>query len=220
VIRAHAPGRVNLIGEHTDHTGGRALPVAVDLGTTVEVSPGGDSVVLRSDVEPVPAVVPLDVADPASVEPPWARYVAGVVAELRPGTGASGTVRTTLPVGAGLSSSAALEVAVALALGFDGTPVELALACQRAEQRASGVPCGVLDQMASACGIPGAALLLDCTTLGIVPVPLPDGVSIVVVDSGQRRTLAGSAPTWTGSTPPSSAGGRATSSPRTPGSSG
>jgi galactokinase len=167
--------------------------VAVDLGTTVEVSPGGDSVVLRSDVEPVPAVVPLDVADPASVEPAWARYVAGVVAELRPGTGASGTVRTTLPVGAGLSSSAALEVAVALALGFDGTPVELALACQRAEQRASGVPCGVLDQMASACGIPGAALLLDCTTLGIVPVPLPDGVSIVVVDSGQRRTLAGSA---------------------------
>jgi galactokinase len=149
--------------------------------------------VLRSDVEPEPAIVPLDVTDPAALEPAWARYVAGVVAELRPACGGTGTVRTTLPVGAGLSSSAALEVAVALALGFDGTPVELALACQRAEQRAAGVPSGVLDQLASAAGVAGAALLLDCATLDVRPVPLPDGVAVVVVDSGQRRTLAGSA---------------------------
>src|SRR5690606_15965580 len=100
---------------------------------------------------------------------------------------------TTLPVGAGLSSSAALEVAAALALGFEGTPVELALACQRAEQRASGVPCGVMDQLASAAGVEGHLLRIDCRSLEVVPVPLPDGVEVVAVHSGQRRTLAGSA---------------------------
>ena len=193
MIVATAPGRVNLIGEHTDHTGGLALPLAVDLGTTVELEPGGDTVVLRSDDEPEPAVVALDIEDPAAVEPAWARYVAGVVAELRPSVGGTGTVRTTLPIGAGLSSSAALEVAVALALGFDGPPVDLALVCQRAEQRSSGVPSGVLDQLASAAGVAGSALLLDCTTLDVRPVPLPADLAVVVVDSGQRRTLAGSA---------------------------
>lgn len=193
MIRATAPGRVNLIGDHTDYTGGLALPVAIDLGTTVELEPGGDVVELRSDADPDPAVVPLDVADPAAVSPAWARYVAGVVAELRPAVGGVGTVRSTVPLGAGLSSSAALEVAVALALGFDGPARELALTCQRAEQRSSGVPSGVLDQMASACGVPGAALLLDCATLDVSPVPLPDGVDVVIVDSGQRRALAGSA---------------------------
>jgi galactokinase len=119
--------------------------------------------------------------------------VAGVVAVVRPTSGGIGTVRTTLPIGAGLSSSAALEVAVALALGFDGTPLELALACQRAEQVASGVPCGVMDQLTSAAGIAGHALLIDCTALTVQPVHLPDDVAIVVVPSGQQRALAGSA---------------------------
>ena len=100
---------------------------------------------------------------------------------------------TTLPVGAGLSSSAALEVAVALALGFTGPPRALALACQRAEQEASGVPCGVMDQLASAAGTAGHALLIDCTTLSIEPVAIPDDVAVAVVHSGQARTLAGSA---------------------------
>ena len=107
---------------------------------------------LTSSEEPAPALVDLDIADPRAVEPAWARYVAGVVAVVRPEMGAVGTVSTTLPVGAGLSSSAALEVAVALALGFEGTPHELALACQQAEHRASGVPSGVMDQLASAAG--------------------------------------------------------------------
>ncbi len=192
-IRAFAPGRVNLIGDHTDYTGGFVLPMAVELGTTVEVRPGGPRVELVSETETRPAVVDLPVRDPAAADPPWARYVAGVAAAIEPEVGAIGTVRTTLPVGAGLSSSAALEVAVALALGFDGGPVELAQACQRAENLASGVPSGVMDQLASAAGIPGHALLIDCSTLAITPVALPDGVDVVVVDSGQRRTLAGSA---------------------------
>src|SRR5205807_306761 len=98
----------------------------------------------------------------------------------------------TLPVGAGLSSSAALEVALALALGFRGTPLELALACQRAEHLASGVPSGVMDQLASVSGKAGHALLIDCSSYAITPVPLPEGIELVVVHSGLPRTLAGS----------------------------
>jgi galactokinase len=127
------------------------------------------------------------------VEPAWARYAAGVIAELRPQAGFVGTVTTTLPVGAGLSSSAALEVAVALALGFDGPPLTLAQLCQRAERAASGVPCGIMDQLASAAGVPGHALRIDCTTLDVTPVRFPDDIEVLVVHSGQGRSLAGSA---------------------------
>lgn len=192
-VTAVAPGRVNLIGEHTDTTGGLVLPLAIDLATTVTGEPGGAYVVLTSDDEPEPAVVPLDVGDPAEVEPPWARYVAGVVAELQPTVGFTGTVRTSLPLGAGLSSSAALEVAVALALGFDGSPLDVARLAQRAEQRASGVPCGIMDQLASAAGVAGHALLIDCHELTVTPTPLPPDVELRVVHSGEPRTLAGSA---------------------------
>src|SRR3954453_2176194 len=103
--------------------------MAIDLGTTVTVERGGDVVELVSADDPRPARVPIDVSAPASIEPAWARYVAGVVAELRPTKGAVGGVETSLPLGAGLSSSAALEVAVALALGFEGDHVELARLC-------------------------------------------------------------------------------------------
>lgn len=192
-VVAFAPGRVNLIGDHTDHTGGKVLPMAVDLGTTVVGRRTGDQVALRSDEEPESAVVPLDVADPAAAEPAWGRYVAGVVAEMRPTVGLTGTVTTTLPVGSGLSSSAALEVAVALALGADGPPLAVAELCQRAEQRASGVPCGIMDQLASAAGIDGHALLIDCQARTIEPIALPDEVEVVVVDSGEPRSLTGSA---------------------------
>jgi galactokinase len=192
VITAVAPGRVNLIGDHTDTTGGLVLPMAIDLATTVTGERGGDCVVLVSTTEPHPAVIPLDVDDPSAVRPAWARYVAGVVAELRPTVGFQGEVSTTLPVGAGLSSSAALEVAVALALGFDGTPVALARLTQRVEQRASGVPCGIMDQLSSAAGVDGSALLIDCHAETVTPVALPDGVEVRVVHSGESRTLAGS----------------------------
>lgn len=192
-VTATAPGRVNLIGDHTDTTGGLVLPMAIDMATTVTGRPGGDRVVLTSDTEPDPAVVPLGDFDPADLAPAWARYVGGVVAELSPSTGFEGHVTTTLPVGAGLSSSAALELAVALALGFEGSTVELARLGQRAEQRASGVPCGIMDQLASAGGRAGHALLIDCHTLDIEEIRVPEGCEIRVIHSGQPRALTSSA---------------------------
>ena len=190
---AFGPGRVNLIGEYTDIVDGLVLPMAIDLGTTVTGEPGGDVVTLTSADETEPAVVRLGVTDPASCQPSWARYVAGVVAELRPTVGFTGTVTTTVPIGAGLSSSAALEVAVALALGFDGDAVDLAQLTRRAEHAASGVPCGIMDQLASAAGVAGSALLIDCHTLTVTPVPMPDDVEVRVIHSGQTRQLVGSA---------------------------
>ncbi|MEA3018662.1 MAG: galactokinase [Actinomycetota bacterium] len=191
-MRAFAPGRVNLIGDHTDYAGGLVLPMALHLGTTIVGDRGGDRVVLTSDARDGTVDLPLAVDDPRSVEPPWARYVAGVIAEVRPPQGFAGHITTTLPVGGGLSSSAALEVALALVLGFDGDRGELAARCQLAEQRASGVPCGRMDQLASACGIDGSALLIDCSTFAIEPVTVPHDVDVVVVHSGHDRALADS----------------------------
>ena len=191
-VRVFAPGRVNLIGEHTDYAGGLVLPIAIDLGTTLLGQRGHDRVVLVSGPDHEPAEVELHGKGDHTG---WARYVAAVVAELAPATGVIGEVATTLPVGAGLSSSAALEVAVALALLGDDERdrVELAQLLQRAEARATGVPSGVMDQLASLCGQAGNALLIDCTTLAITAVPLPDDIDIVVLDSGERRTLETSA---------------------------
>lgn len=191
-VVAVAPGRVNLIGDHTDYTGGLCLPMAIDLATTVHGVRGGDRVVLRSADEPFRADVPLEVDDPSTVGPFWARYVAGVVAVVRPREGLTGMVTTTVPIGAGLSSSAALEVSLALALGFEGTPLELAQTCQRAEQLACGVPTGILDQLASASGRADHAMVLDCRALTVQHVSVPDDVEIVVVHSGQERQLAAS----------------------------
>lgn len=192
-VVAFAPGRVNLIGDHTDYTGGLCLPMAVTRGVTIRGVRGGESVRLRSDDDETPADVPIDVADPSAMSPSWSRYVAGVVAEVRPVVGFAGTVHSDLPIGAGLSSSAALEVAVALALGATDAPRDLAALCQRAEQRASGVPCGILDQLSSTSGVEGHALFMDCSLETTSPVPVPDAIEFVVVHSGQERTLAGSA---------------------------
>ena len=191
---ARAPGRVNLIGDHTDYTSGLVLPMAIDRDTVVEGVATSDRVVrLTSAAVDGEAIVALDVDDPRLVEPSWARYVAGVVHELRPVHGFTGTVRSTVPVGAGLSSSAALEVSVALALGASGDRRDLARLCQRAEQVASGVPCGIMDQLTAVTGVEGHALLIDCHTLSIEPVAIPDTCEIVVVHSGVPRGLAGSA---------------------------
>jgi galactokinase len=187
---ARAPGRVNLIGDHTDYTGGLVFPMAIDRTTEVELERGVPWIELVSADEDEAAFVHFgDPRDPSLVFPTWARYVAGVVHVLRPEDGGRGFVRSDVPIGAGLSSSAALEVAVALALGFEGTTLDLALLCQRAEQAASGVPCGIMDQLASAAGVEGHALLIDCSSLEVTPIPLPDGIDVLVVDSGTRRQL-------------------------------
>jgi galactokinase len=190
-IRVLAPGRVNLIGDHTDYTGGLVLPMAIDRYTEVTGWREGDRVRLHSTDEADEVDLPLDVPHPAEVQPAWGRYVAGVVSELRPATGFHGSVSTDIPIGAGLSSSAALEVAVALALGHHGDVLDLARTCQRAEQRASGVPCGIMDQLCVAAGVEDHALLIDCHTLDIEPVPVPRDVE-VVVQFVAHRTLVGS----------------------------
>ncbi|HEY5024908.1 MAG TPA: galactokinase family protein [Acidimicrobiales bacterium] len=193
-VRAHSPGRVNLIGDHTDYNAGLALPMAIDLGTTVTfVADGGERVVLRSSHDPEPADVdvhvPLDPDRLGAIEPPWARYVAAVASAVRPSSGGYGTVLTTLPLGAGLSSSAALEVALALVLGCDADPLTLARTCQHAEQAATGVPTGIMDQLVVSAAVEGCALQIDFADLSVEPVEMPDGAEVVVVHSGETRSL-------------------------------
>jgi galactokinase len=203
---------VNLIGDHTDYSGGMVLPMAIDLTTVVEGERRGGEVRLVSDNLGGLARTSLEgetlggrsSADDvraghsspgvaAADQPSWTRFVAAVVAEVRPASGFVGRVATDLPIGAGLASSAALTVALALALGHEGDPLELARAAQRAEQRATGVPCGIMDQLTAVVAQAGSALLIDCTTLAVVPVTLPPDADVVVVHSGQPRTLAHSA---------------------------
>jgi galactokinase len=188
VVRA--PGRVNLIGDHTDYTGGLVLPMAIDRWTEIRYSTC-TTIELSSADEAEPVSLPVVVDDPASVQPDWGRYVAGVVAELRPSTGIRGRITTDIPIGAGLSSSAALEVAVALALGADLPPVELAELCRRAEHRASGVPSGIMDQLSIAASLAGHALMIDCGNLITTPIRMPDDV-VVIVRFVAHRTLIGS----------------------------
>ena len=178
-----APGRVNLIGEHTDYSGGLVLPVALDLGITLRVTGTGG---------------PPRVASP---DGDAQRYADAVAAELAarglPAPGLEATVSSTLPIGAGLSSSAALGVVLAYALTtLSGHPLgalELAEVAQLAETRATGVPCGIMDQAASILGRPGRAVLLDTGSLEWELVRLPVDHAIVVVDSGVRRSLEHSA---------------------------
>jgi galactokinase len=188
VVRA--PGRVNLIGDHTDYTGGLVLPMAIDRWTTITYSPG-DRVELTSADEELGVTLPLNVEDASMIEPAWGRFVAGVVAELRPASGITGRITTDIPIGAGLSSSAALEVAVALALGAESSDVELAQLCQRAEHRASGVPTGIMDQLSIISSIAGHALLIDCSDLTTTAIAVPDDAH-VVVQFVAHRTLIGS----------------------------
>jgi galactokinase len=184
VARYHAPGRVNLIGEHTDYAGGLVLPVAIDRGVTLICEPA-DRIRLRST------------ADPARVEG-FGRYVEALAAELEnlgiPPAGIEGHIESDLPLGAGLASSAALLVAVGVALldaaGAGLDPMGLADACRRAEERAVGVPCGIMDQAVAILAEPGHALLLDCETLARRQVELPPDLGLIVVDSRTPRRLA------------------------------
>jgi galactokinase len=189
-----APGRVNLIGEHTDYSGGLVLPIAIQLGIRLTAEPR-ERILLVSGSRRVDLA-----ADGTGKAHGWGRYVAAVAQELadagREPVGIEGRVEADLPQGAGLGSSGALQVLVALALcavaGFELEPLDLALACQRAEHRAVGVPSGILDQAASLLGRAGSALLLDCGSLEHRWVPLPADIAILVLDSGQRHAHEGS----------------------------
>jgi galactokinase len=198
-----APGRVNLIGDHTDYNEGFVLPVAIDLYCTVRATPRPDGLVrVRSlDVDDEVELAADGSTAPEALEQVWSRYVAGVVRELaahgRPAVGMDAEVSSTIPLGAGLSSSAALEVALALALcdaaGFELSQLELALACQEAEQQATGVPCGIMDQLTSLAGRHGHALLIDCRSLEVRPIRLPPRLAVLILHSGTSRSLVNSA---------------------------
>ena len=192
-FRVHAPGRVNLIGDHTDYTGGLVFPMAIDRGTTLTVNATGTRIDLTSD--DADGAVNLDLpftGDAATVRPRWGAYAAAVAHELGAEVGVTGHLTSTIPAGAGLSSSAALECAIGLALGFDGTPLELARLARRAEHTATGVPTGIMDQLCIAAGRAGHGTLIDCSTLTVEHVPVPDEID-VVVQFVAHRTLVGSA---------------------------
>ena len=194
-----APGRVNLMGDHTDYNAGFVLPAALQLECRVVGSPRSDGRVRARSADHDGIVdVSADGSDePSGVEPEWGRYVAGVVTALagkgRAGVGLDAEIDSSVPPGSGLSSSAALEVACALALcnaaGLTLDARELALACQEAEHLATGVPSGIMDQVASLAAQGGHALLLDCRTITWEPVAVPTEIAFVVVHSGLPRKL-------------------------------
>jgi galactokinase len=182
-----APGRVNLIGDHTDYNDGFVLPLAIDR----------DCVVAATAAE----TIQVESLDAEVVRGEWRDLVAAVADELaklgRPNVGVDAVVATDVPIGAGLSSSAAFEVACAVALAgvadWSAEPAAVAAACRDAEERATGVPCGIMDQLVVLGGREGCALLIDCRSLATRPVPLPEELGLLVVHSGQERTLAVSA---------------------------
>jgi len=197
VVTAH--GRVNLIGEHTDYNDGFVMPMAIEPAVRCTVRRRGDGLVrLRSAGHEGEAVV-----DPSRPLEPgrrdWARYPIGVLAGYAARgfaiPGCDVEIAADLPVGGGLSSSAALEVAVATAVetlsGRALDPVEKALLCQEAEHRFAGVPCGIMDQFAVTLARPGHALLLDCRSRAVTHVALADpSVAVAVIDSGVKHDLA------------------------------
>ena len=194
---ARSPGRVNLIGDHTDYTGGMVLPMAIDRYTAITAKPLEAAIHLNSADQPDKLNCTLPIVDPASTVPEWSRYVTGVANQMNVKRGFSGSVSTTLPLGGGLSSSAALELSTALMLCLVNdlpalTSLEMAQLCRRAEHLATGVPCGIMDQLACASGVAGSALLIDCHSLQVSPIEIPHDVNIYVQFVAHRQ-LASSA---------------------------
>ena len=205
VVRA--PVRVNLIVDHTDYTGGFVLPMAIGQSTFVAAASRDDAeihafsqpieqrVVIASDIASNPSAGVNDVMK----LPPWSRYLAGVAVLLRRAgvatTGADLWIESDIPIGGGLSSSAALEVGVGLALltlaGTEMSPIELATICRRAENEFAGSPCGIMDQLCCTSARAGFALIIDCDALKSRHVPLTlDDARFVVIDTGVRHSIA------------------------------
>lgn len=206
-VHVVAPGRVNLLGEHVDYNDGIVLPAAIDRAVTLAAAPLDEAIVhlqaldlnaeTRFSLDALAARRDLDDAP----LPDWALYPAGVAWALREAglavCGLQAAFTSDVPMGAGLSSSAAVELAFAVAwqaLGdWQAPPLRLAQLAQRAENAYVGVACGLMDQFASACGVEGHALAFDTRHLTWEAVPLPPDTALLIADSGVRRSLAHSA---------------------------
>ncbi len=200
VVRA--PGRVNLIGEHTDYNDGFVLPCAIDFATEVAIAPRSDGIIRVVALDYQNAIDEFPAGQrPAQGSQHWANYIRGVVDVFiqRFGVlphGFDMAVSGNVPQGAGLSSSAALEVGVGKALqalyGFDASGRDIALLGQQAENEFVGCRCGIMDQFISALGEEGHALLIDCRSLDTRAVPMPDSLKVMIIDSKVQRGLVGS----------------------------
>ncbi len=193
-----APGRVNLIGEHTDYNDGFVMPVAIDFATYLACAKTNNGrLIVHSLQEPQPAEFTIADVNPQPLHD-WTDYVRGVAIQLQVEglalDGANLLIDGYVPIGAGLSSSAALEVATALALLHSSTQpidrVAIARLCQRAENEFVGSHCGIMDQFASLHGRAGHALLLDCRSLHVRFLPLPADVSLVICNTMVKHSLA------------------------------
>ncbi|CAK6494908.1 Galactokinase [Pantoea sp. Nvir] len=197
-----APGRVNLIGEHTDYNDGFVLPCAIDYQTVIACAKRDDRQVrvVAVDYDNQQDSFSLDAPILSVKEPMWANYVRGVVKHLQKRDASFGGVDMVIagnvPQGAGLSSSASLEVAVGTVfqqlyhLKLDGAAI--AVNGQEAENQFVGCNCGIMDQLISALGKKDHAMLLDCRTLGTRPVSMPKDIAVVIINSNFRRNLVGS----------------------------
>lgn len=200
----HAPGRVNLIGEHTDYNDGFVLPCALDFGTVVLARRRQDRSVnvVAPDVDETTDEFSLDAPFVRNTREPWKNYVRGVVRALVErgfslAQGVDLVVAGDVPRGSGLSSSASLEVAVVETFrslyALEGLSLnDIAKIAQRVENDFAGVKCGIMDQLISARGEAGHALLIDCRTLDVRNVKISDDLAIIVIDSGVKRGLVDS----------------------------
>lgn len=196
-VVAQAPGRVNLIGEHIDYSQGFVLPFAIDSVTKCAVSKRNDDRVLISSLQQPTARIESSISEIASKSGDgWARYVLGVLWALEIKQGVEIFIDGQVPLGAGLSSSAALECSVATALNhlfsLDKSLTELAQLTQRAENEYVGVPCGIMDQSISLMGKAGYALLLDCRDLSTRHIPvdfLGAGLRLLIIDTRAHHAL-------------------------------
>lgn len=195
-----APGRVNLIGEHTDHNGGLVMPVAIDRETRVTLAPTTGSTI-KVESRNLAQSFEFDPTDPGPPCGDWTDYVRGVAAMLTErGAQLRGTdllIESNVPLGAGLSSSASLEVAVAYALlansGLSLAPEEIATSCQQAENNFVGVQCGIMDQYIACCARAGTALMLDCDSMQSCYLPWPSSVTLVICNTMVKHELAAGA---------------------------